>query len=95
MFDSRLPGALHHVIQERLIRINCVNNRAEFLRQRYCLATCPTTCVNDDVKLLRRKKAQHMQSMDIAPWAKLFHSPKEKVNRIAAIQDCSIVCRLN
>jgi len=62
-----------------------MNQYVEFLRQRHCLTTCTTTCVNDNMKLLFRKKAQHMQGMSIAPWAELFHTSEEKVNWIVSV----------
>ncbi len=37
------------------------------------------------MKLLFRKKAQDMHGMDVAPWAKLFHTSEEKVNWIVSI----------
>ena len=39
------------------------------------------------MKLLFRKKAQDIQGMDIAPWAKLFHTTEEKVNWIVGIHE--------
>jgi hypothetical protein len=77
MLNACCLGASCQVIQERLIRINGVDQRAEFLCQDHCLPTCPATCIYNDIKLSLGKKSQDIQGMGIAAWAKLFHTAEK------------------
>jgi len=80
MPDSRFLGAPQKVIQERLVRIDGMNQCAELFRQHHCLTTCPAAGVNDDAKRALRQKTQDMQCMKIAPRTQFFYPFEEKVN---------------
>src|SRR5262245_30962745 len=82
LLDLRRSGAPHQVVQERLVGIHRVNASAEFPRERQRLATRTATGIDDDTKRLSRKKAQDMQSMDVATWAEHFHPAEEQADWI-------------
>jgi hypothetical protein len=56
-----LLSAPDQVMQEPLIAIEGMNKGAEFLRKRQRLTARTATGIDEDTKLLFRKKAQHMQ----------------------------------
>jgi hypothetical protein len=85
MLNSRVRGAPPQVVQERLIRIDGVNQRAEFLRKRQCLTTRPATCVDNYTELPFRKKPQNVQGMGIATWPELLHSSEKQFDRIVRV----------
>src|SRR5262249_5930049 len=85
LLDLCLPGAPHQVVQERLIGINAVNRRAQFLRKRDRLTARTATGIDDDTKLLFREQAQDVQGMGVAAGAELFHPAEEQTNRVVGV----------
>ncbi len=85
MFDSSFLGTPHQLVQERLVRVNRVNWRAEPLCEHHDLATSATTCIYDEAELMFREKAQDVQGVDIAPWSKLLHTSEKYISRVVSM----------
>ena len=62
------------------MRIDRVNQRAEFTCQHHCLPTRAATRVYDDVEFLLWKEAQDVQGMDVATRPLLLHAAEEEVD---------------
>jgi hypothetical protein len=77
VLDVRLAGAPYQVVQKRLMGVNGVNPRAEFLRQRQRLPTGTATGINDDPELLFWQQTQDMQSMSVVAGTEFCQTAKE------------------
>jgi hypothetical protein len=81
----RFHGAILEVVQKRLIRIHGMDHDAKLPGKGQRLTARTATGINDESKLLFRKKTQSAQRMSVAAWTKFLEPTEKQANRIRGV----------